>query len=840
MRKTKIEYGIDLGTTNSSIATIKNGKIEIIRNPMNQKEVTPSCVYFYRKKTIVGDKAKNKLDEENKIAFRTRSQIAEKNGFIEFKRTMGYEKEYFCLIREKAFSSEELSAEIIKTLKSYAIDEEINTAVITVPMRFSSLQIDATQRAAELAGLEYCELLSEPIAAAMAFGIQNKKLEGYFIVFDFGGGTFDVALMHIEDRIMKVVDTAGDNHLGGKDIDNTIINELLIPHLNGLKEIENILNRNELELLKTSIKPNSEEIKIYLSKNPTCHFEADEPLDKNEDIELEIEVNLTDFEKATKHHFQRSIDITKKLLNANKLKGTDLESILLVGGTTYSQTIRRMIKEQITDKINTSIDPLTAVSQGAALYAFTKDIPENIQDKNRDKTLIQLMLEYPETTVETEVKLGIKIDREKMEGNLPSNFQSEVIRSDNGWSSGLFKITNSEIITIHLNENETNNFIISLYNENNVPFPCEPNNLNILQGFIPPDTILPIDLCIGISDEENNYEKLEAIKGLEENTPIKDYVKGNTKTLYTNKNIRPGKSEDKIRIPIYEGKHSTMSIHNDKRAEVIITGHHFKEFIPKESEVIISLKIDSSRRKAELTAFFPDIDETIIIEEVKLINLIPKSEELEKNMNNLKEELSYFKNENISFDKNIENNLNQINRDLKNDKDDDTRVKALNRMREISMDIEGINNQHKFPKLRQEMNDLLEEIKVINERYGNDDTLRITKKLEKQADEVSKSNDINLIKDFIKELRSFRFAILRTRIEYWMNIVKYYDNNFDDCKWENEKAAKNLICDAKEVMSSSEPTAEKLETITFKIWDLLIKEEKPTTSDELIKELLKE
>ena len=840
MRKTKIEYGIDLGTTNSSIATIKNGKIEIIRNPMNQKEVTPSCVYFYSKKTIVGDKAKNKLEQENLNAFRTRTQIAENNGFIEFKRTMGYEKEYFCTIREKAFSSEELSAEIIKTLKNYIIDEEINTAVITVPMRFSSLQIDATQRAAELAGLVYCELLPEPIAAAMAFGIQNNNLEGYFLVFDFGGGTFDVALMHIEDRIMKVVDTAGDNHLGGKDIDYTIVNDIIIPHLNKEKEIENLLNNNELELLKYTLKPNSEEIKIYLSKRNICKFDVDEPLDESEDIELRIEVNLTDFEKATKHHFQRSIDITKKLLNANKLKGTDLESILLVGGTTYSQTIRRMIKEQITDKINTSIDPLTAVSQGAALYAFTKDIPENIQDKNRDKTLIQLTLEYPETTVETDVKLGIKIDHDKMEGNVPSIFQAEIIRSDKGWSSGLFKITDSEVITILLNENETNNFIISLYDETKVPFPCEPNNLNIMQGFIPPDAILPIDLCIGISDEDNNYEKLELIKGLEKNTPIKDYVKGNTKSLYTNQDIRPGNNEDKIRIPIYEGNHSTRSIHNERRAEVIITGNDITEFLPKNSEVKISLKIDSSRRKAELTAFFPETDETVKIKEVKLTNIIPKSEELESKIVNAKAELSYFENENIRFDKNLKNNLNQIDKDLGNNKDDDTRNKVLNRMRELFMDIDRIKNKHKFPKLRKEMNDLLEEIKVINERYGNDDTSRITNKIEKQTDDVSKSGDILLIQDFIKEIRAFRFAILRTRIEYWMNIVKYYDNNFDDCKWKNEKAVKNLICDAKEVMTSSEPTAEKLETITFKIWDLLIDEEKPTTSDELIKELLKE
>ena len=547
MRKTKIEYGIDLGTTNSEISVIKNSKIKIIRDPMNQKEVTSSCVHFYKNKTVVGDKAKNKLEQENLNAFRTRTSITEKNGFIEFKRTMGTDKEYFCPIRERAYSSEELSAEVLKTLKSYVMDDEVNTVVITVPMRFRQNQIDATQRAAELAGFEYCELLEEPIAAATAFGMESKDINGYFLVFDFGGGTFDVALMRVEDRIMKVVDTSGDNHLGGKDIDNAIVNDILIPHLQKEYEIDDIINNNKnLKLLKETIKRSAEDIKINLSNNENYKFEGDEPLDENKDIELSINITLDNFEDVTKHIFQRSIDITKNLLKENNLKVTDLETVLLVGGTTYSQTIKRMIKEQITDKIDTSIDPMTAVSQGAALYAFTKDVPEYIQDKNRDKTKIQLLLEYPETTVETDVKLGIKIERDKMEGKIPKIFRAEVIRSDKGWSSGIFKITDSEVIDIYLNENETNNFIISLFDESNAPYPCEPSNFNILPGSIP-DAILPYDICVEIYDEENKYKKLEIIKGLEKNTPIKDYVKGKTTILHTNQDVRPGKKEDKIR-----------------------------------------------------------------------------------------------------------------------------------------------------------------------------------------------------------------------------------------------------------------------------------------------------
>jgi len=843
MRKTKIEYGIDLGTTNSSIATLKNGKIKIIKNPMNQKEVTLSYIYFYKNKTIVGDKAKNKLEQENLNAFRTRTEITEKNGFIEFKRTMGTDKEYFCPIRERAYSSEELSAEVLKRLKSYVMDDELNTVVITVPMRFSSLQIDATQRAAELAGFEHCELLEEPIAAATAFGMESNDINGYFLVFDFGGGTFDVALMRVEDRIMKVVDTAGDNHLGGKDIDKAIVNDILISHLQKEYEIDDIINNNKyLKLLKEVVKPFAEESKIALSKKEDYTLDSGEPIEQDEIGKIGLfEKNITrkDFEKVTKHILQRSIDITKKLLKENKLKGTDLETILLVGGTTYIPILRRMIKEQITDKIDTSIDPMTAVSRGAALYAFTKDVPEYIQDKNRDKTKIQLFLEYPETTVETDVKLGMKIERDKMEGRIPEIFQIEVIRSDKGWSSGIFKITDSEIIDIYLKENETNNFIIFLFDKKNAPYPCEPNSFNILQGFIPPDAILPIDLCIGISDEENNYERLELIKGLEKNTPIKNYIKGKTKILHTNQDIRPGKKEDKIRIPIYEGEPSTRSIYNKRRAEVIITGNDITEFLPKDSDVKISLKIDGSRRKAELTAYFPDIDETVKVDNIELKQRTREPEEIESMINEAKAELSYFEKENIPFDKKLQNSTNQMGKELKNDRDDtDTIHKGLDRMREVWKEIDRINDKHKFPKMKKEISELLDELDVINERYGDEETTKIQNKLRKQADQVFENKDTKLAQDFIKELRAFRFAILRTRIEYWMSIIKYYDDNFDECDWINKTAAKNLINEAKDVITGIEPTAEKLEPITFKLWDLLPEGKPPT--DKLIKELLKE
>ena len=142
---------------------------------------------------------------------------------------------------EKDFTSEELSAEVLKTLKSFISDESFKSIVVTVPAKFTVNQKDATLRAAELAGFEHCELLQEPIAASMAYGLDSKNKDGFWLVFDFGGGTFDAALLRVEEGIMKVIDTEGDNYLGGKNLDYAIVDEIIIPYFQENFVIDSIL-----------------------------------------------------------------------------------------------------------------------------------------------------------------------------------------------------------------------------------------------------------------------------------------------------------------------------------------------------------------------------------------------------------------------------------------------------------------------------------------------------------------------------------------------------------------------------------------------------------------------
>ena len=261
----RIKYGIDLGTTNSSIAVIEKGESVIVKSEL-QKDTLPSCVAYSKKKTIsAGDRAFNQLQKDKLISIK-KGEVLSSNTFIEFKRTMGTDKKYHSTYMETDYLSEDLSAEVLKKLKSFPQEDNFKSVVITIPAMFNDNQKAATKKAAELAGFSQVELLQEPIAAAMAFGMDEKIQDGQIIIFDFGGGTFDVCLVNIEEGIMQVKDTGGDNWLGGKNLDQAIVDEIMIPYLKENYTIETYLNdEGKSSLLKEALKVEAEKIKISSS-----------------------------------------------------------------------------------------------------------------------------------------------------------------------------------------------------------------------------------------------------------------------------------------------------------------------------------------------------------------------------------------------------------------------------------------------------------------------------------------------------------------------------------------------------------------------------------------------
>ena len=515
----RIKYGIDLGTTNSAIAEINKGKSEIRKN-LNGGDTTPSCVGF-RKNVVVGVKAANSLRADKSRALKSGKQGAE-NFFVEFKRTMGTDSKYFSENMNKNYSSEELSSEVLKTLKAQ-VQENFKSVVITIPAMFTDPQKSATIEAAKLAGFPQVELLQEPIAAASAFGVDEEVKDGKILVFDFGGGTFDVCLISIEDGIMQVEDTGGDNWLGGKNLDEAVIDKILTPWIQENYKIDSYLNDEvKKSLLNNVLKYYAEPAKIELSFSDESEVTSDlgefPDDDEGNEIELDLVINKDQMKSALEPIFQKAIDITIDLLKRNKLKGNDLESLLLVGGPTFSPVLRDMIKKQICAP-NTKVDPMTVVARGAAIYASKFDIDEEIKDEVRDETKIQLDLSYESQSVEEVEMLAIKINKEKTKGDVSSKILITIRRSDGGWDSDKTEVDETgEIIELNLEKSKSNNFEIIIADEKGDPLECEPSEFTIMQGVKTGSATIAYNY--GIEIDLDGRPVFETITGLQKNQKI--------------------------------------------------------------------------------------------------------------------------------------------------------------------------------------------------------------------------------------------------------------------------------------------------------------------------------
>lgn len=824
----KIDYGIDLGTTNSAIARMNAGEAGIIKSDDTQMDTTPSCVFFNKKKTMfVGQNAKHSLESEALQALRSRRQTSS-NGYLEFKRTMGTDHRYESVHMERSFTSEELSAEVLKKLRGYIRDEEVGSVVITVPAMFKQNQIDATQRAAEMAGFKYCELLQEPIAASIAYGIKANVSTGHWLVFDFGGGTFDAALMHVNDGIMKVIDTEGDNHLGGKNIDSAIVDRLLVPEIAKQYEIDGILS-NEISkrLLQDALKRYAEQAKIALSSRSSWnHFWDDQQTDDSgEEMEVDFSISLEEYEKVCGPLFQQAIDICTHLLARNNLKGQDLSSVVLVGGPTFSQTLRRMLKEQLTSRIDTKIDPMTAVAMGAALFASTKNIPSSLQ--KRDTSKAQLTLKYPETTVETNENLGIRVDRSKSDANLPSVFAVEVIRADRGWSSGKIQMEgDTEIIEVTLNEGKANQFDIKLFGPDGSIIPCEPSSITIIHGLKIANPTLPFSIGLEVYSTLDGKQGVYAFQGLEKNKTLPAKGKGIYKTA---KDIRPGNRTDKFTIQFYQfayGAEGSRAILNNPFGGVSITGEQLPALLPAQSDVELTLSIDASQRKS-LSIYIPALDETIELEVesstqktedvVDLLADVVQARDVAEKLESGDQtaEVSPLKSE-----------LEEVER-LLNNRSNDADVKALARqkLQKTFIALDKIEANNRWPVLERQLDEVMDRVQVNDQRYGNEKSAQLVSDYQKRVRQAKSEKDYNTGKQLVEELWSFSAALITQDVGVWISWLKSCEQEFETTEWTDKREARRILNDAK-AMIATNPSRAKVEEAVRTLWSMMPKEKR--------------
>lgn len=353
--------GIDLGTTNSAVAVLEGGEAKIIPNPEGAR-TTPSVVGFKNGERQVGEVAK-------------RAAITNPNTISSIKRHMG--TNYKETIEGKDYSPQEISAIILQYLKSYAEDylgETVDKAVITVPAYFNDAQRQATKDAGKIAGLEVERIINEPTAAALAYGMDKTETDQTILVFDLGGGTFDVSILELGDGVFEVHSTAGDNELGGDDFDKKII-DYLVAEFKKDNGIDLSQDKMALQRLKDAAEKAKKDLSGVTSTQISLPF-----ITAGEAGPLHLEVTLTraKFDELTHDLVERTIAPTRQALKDANLSASDIDQVILVGGSTRIPAVQEIIKKELGKEPHKGVNPDEVVAMGAAIQGgvITGDVKD--------------------------------------------------------------------------------------------------------------------------------------------------------------------------------------------------------------------------------------------------------------------------------------------------------------------------------------------------------------------------------------------------------------------------------------------------------------------------------
>lgn len=368
--------GIDLGTTNSAMAVMQGNEAEILVNAEGDR-TTPSVEGFRKDgERVVGKAAKNQAvtNPENTISSvkrfigRSYDETAEERKTVSYNVSRGKDGRSVILIDGKEYTPEEISSMVLQKMKNDAekqLGEKITEAVITVPAYFNDAQRQATKDAGKIAGLEVKRIINEPTAAALAYGFnpENDDKDEKILVFDLGGGTFDVSVLELGDNVFEVASTAGDNHLGGDDWDQRIIG-WMADKFKAENNIDLLTDKMALQRLKEA----AEKAKIELSATTQTNINlpfitagADGPK------HLDLTLTRTEFETITRDLLDRCRKPVEQALSDAKISASDLNEVILIGGSTRMPAVQELVKKMTGKQPNMSVNPDEAVAMGAAI-----------------------------------------------------------------------------------------------------------------------------------------------------------------------------------------------------------------------------------------------------------------------------------------------------------------------------------------------------------------------------------------------------------------------------------------------------------------------------------------
>lgn len=592
--------GIDLGTTNSAITSFDGKNTRVWKSP-EQNDVTPSVIYIAKR----GGRFYGKKAYDN-------APLNPENTAQLFKRLMGSSTKI--KVADIEMTPEECSAEILRTLFGYLPEDVRNDkktgTVITVPAAFNQMQKNATKEAAFSAGINKVALIQEPVAAIMSVAKQ-QNINGLFVVYDFGGGTFDVSIAERAGNKINLLTNDGIAFCGGRDFDKLLLDNIVVPWLkNNFKLPEGFrINEKYAKLIRMATWA-TEQAKIELSAKETASVQLDESVircsdESGNEIYLDVPLSREQYNNLIFPKIDETIEKTREVISNVGLKPEDINYVVFVGGPTQYKPLRDRVSQQLGIAPSTDVNPMTAVSEGAAIYAESVDFETAKGGQKADKGIIKaqsfgLEFRYNARTSSDKAKIAVVF---KNADKLNFVFKSQ----NTGWTSGKLTLSSGSIVTVDLTEMGENSFSVQCFDENGTEVKLPESNITIAKTLINIGKI-PCAHSVGVELEDPVTGK-----------PILDYLikkddllpKSGTVKYKTTKRISAG-SNDSISFKLWEGEIADPVEYNRFIGEISISGNSFEYgIIPVGSEIVCDYTFsDSGNIETKVTVPSVGITET--------------------------------------------------------------------------------------------------------------------------------------------------------------------------------------------------------------------------------------
>ncbi len=729
MERQTVDFGIDLGTTNSVIARATPRGVKIVKNG-HETEITPSAVACTPQgQMLIGEDALDKPD----LSPVTR-----------FKRLMGTASRQ-ALADGRALLPEEFSAEVLKELKACVqlrYDIQPEHVVITVPAMFQQPQCEATHRAAELAGLKAVTLLQEPIAAATAC-LNEEPEEGNYLVYDLGGGTFDVSIVRLRDGEMNVVAHGGDNYLGGADFDQKIF-DWAVDQLE-MKFVP--LPQLRKPPLRDRLLQECEEAKKRLSVHESTAIDLSDfalPL-------AQLTFTRERLERLMEEDVARTMRFVRERLQAANLKPQDIRSILLVGGATKSPIVRQRLKSEFNIPLSLDHDPMTVVAVGAAIHASALLKPDRASAMPLTGTQeLNLELYYEPVALDKECAVSGKVTS-------PPGFAGEVrlARMSGDWDTGWMPLRNGAFLSdVLLGREAVTDFTLAARDQTGTLWKTRPEGLTIRYGVAAARPVTPYNYGVALSDG-----KFGPIVSQGKPLPAQ-----NTVIFGAAKTVSAG-SEDSLVIHFIEG-HSTIATDNVEVGELKISGADLSRTLRAGEKIEVRIQMDESRR-LEARVSIPMLDLDF---KARLISSLetPHLDDLEHSLAEAKNTVQKIEGAVTEEDQDVvlrsSRELEQLEAQVENIQPDDVGVaeRAAKKLADIKAQVRGLSDKYGATVAYREANEAIDLAAQMTDQFRDSLGQAQVEDMRRDAEDYLRQN----------ETRSLQALKVRAMELFWKHYPK--------------------------------------------------------------------